>query len=109
MQAFFFVPTLSDRCPNQFSSKLSYEHPHQAQGFFTAQIHRGRKIEGKENLFFDGQSLKALRHAGFDGFCRSFFCHTFCHTLVICVCKKGSADANFRPLFKADFGIFYSD
>jgi hypothetical protein len=67
------------------------------------------KLKGKKIFFSDGQLLKALRRAGFDGFCRSIFCHTFCHTLVICGCKKGFADANFRALVKADFGTFCCD
>jgi hypothetical protein len=55
----------------------------------------GANFEGKKIFFPFRESLKALRRAGFDGFCRSIFCHTFCHTSAICRRKKGFANALF--------------
>jgi hypothetical protein len=69
----------------------------------------GAKFEGKKIFFPFRESLKALRRAGFDGFCRSIFCHTFCHTSAICRRKKGFTDANFRALHKANFGMYYGN
>ena len=68
-----------------------------------------QNLRERKSFFPFRESLKALRRAGFDGFCRSIFCHTFCHTSAICRRKKGFTDANFRALRKANFGMYYGD